>query len=122
MEQYNPALYITDDQGRVRVKIIRAGGTPLGLGGLTAADPEKAQQHFDEFGWCEPNAKYESSYTNPRITLDDGTVIWGFECWWTPQTTDLGKMRDAELDQASADFHRAVDAIYDKYDAIVKTA
>lgn len=20
--------------------------------------------------------------TNPRIDLDDGTQVWGFECWW----------------------------------------
>ena len=19
---------------------------------------------------------------NPKITLDDGRVVWGFECWW----------------------------------------
>ena len=20
--------------------------------------------------------------TNPRITLDNGTIVWGFQCWW----------------------------------------
>jgi hypothetical protein len=20
--------------------------------------------------------------SNPRITLDNGDVVWGFECWW----------------------------------------
>lgn len=21
-------------------------------------------------------------YTNPRITLDDGRIVWGQQCWW----------------------------------------
>lgn len=23
--------------------------------------------------------------TNPRITLDSGKVVWGYECWWGPE-------------------------------------
>lgn len=23
---------------------------------------------------------------NPRILLDNGEVVWGFECWWGPET------------------------------------
>jgi len=22
--------------------------------------------------------------TNPKIKLDNGTIIWGYECWWAP--------------------------------------
>lgn len=22
---------------------------------------------------------------NPRITLDDGRVVWGIQCWWGPE-------------------------------------
>lgn len=25
-----------------------------------------------------PNYPYE----NPKIELDDGKIVWGFECWW----------------------------------------
>ena len=25
----------------------------------------------------------ESGWENPRIRLQDGSVIWGCECWWT---------------------------------------
>jgi hypothetical protein len=28
-------------------------------------------------------------FPNPRIRLDDGTVIWGFQCWWG----DIGSMK-----------------------------
>lgn len=24
-------------------------------------------------------------WTNPRITLDDGRVVWGCQCWWGPE-------------------------------------
>jgi len=24
-------------------------------------------------------------WTNPRITLDDGRVVWGAQCWWGPE-------------------------------------
>ncbi len=26
-----------------------------------------------------------SAMQQPKIELDDGTVIWGFECWWGPE-------------------------------------
>ncbi len=22
---------------------------------------------------------------NPRITLDNGKIVWGYECWWGPE-------------------------------------
>ena len=27
----------------------------------------------------------EIGKTNPRITLDNGKVVWGCECWWGPE-------------------------------------
>jgi hypothetical protein len=29
-----------------------------------------------------PFASDVPQFTNPRITLDDGRVVWGMECWW----------------------------------------
>lgn len=26
----------------------------------------------------------DAIFGNPRIRLQDGSVIWGIECWWTP--------------------------------------
>lgn len=26
-----------------------------------------------------------TKFTNPRITLDDGSVVWGMQCWWGPE-------------------------------------
>ncbi len=33
---------------------------------------EKAWDYRNEF----------SKKTNPRIRLDDGTIVWGYQCWW----------------------------------------
>ncbi len=69
--------------GRLRVRIVQAEGQPLDAG-FVAADPPKAQANMRKEGWCEVDAPHPAFGTNPKITLDDGTVIWGFECWWEP--------------------------------------
>jgi hypothetical protein len=75
----------TDVQGRVRVQIIQAGGSPLPVPGVVAADPATAVPNFGKYGWCEMNAFCPAlGEENPKITLDDGTVIWGYQCWWQP--------------------------------------
>lgn len=28
---------------------------------------------------------------NPRIKLDDGKVVWGYECWWMPESDFSGE-------------------------------
>ena len=27
----------------------------------------------------------EAGATNPKITLDNGDVVWGYQCWWGPE-------------------------------------
>lgn len=36
-------------------------------------------------------------YFNPRIRLDNGSIVWGRECWWGPEDRVQG-----ELDAAKA--------------------
>lgn len=26
----------------------------------------------------------DAHFSNPRIKLDEGEIIWGIECWWIP--------------------------------------
>ena len=33
----------------------------------------------------------EFAANNPRLRLDDGTVIWGIECWWTDWANTKGE-------------------------------
>jgi len=37
-----------------------------------------------EQGQPQPRPLFAMVMTNPRIRLDDGSVIWGAECWWGP--------------------------------------
>jgi hypothetical protein len=30
---------------------------------------------------------YPPGYTNPKILLDSGEVVWGNQCWWQPLNT-----------------------------------
>ena len=69
---------------RVRVRIVSASGTPLG-GGFVAADPPQAAPHFSQEGWMtEEPCPLLGGALNPRIVLDDGSILWGCECWWEP--------------------------------------
>jgi len=45
----------------------------------------------------ESQDNWWSEWKNPRIRLDDGSVIWGDECWWKPveaEPQDLDKARE----------------------------
>ena len=64
---------------RVRVEDADGGS----FFGLATANPDVAVPNIGKTGWCEPNAFCpELGRTNPRIVLDDGMVIWGYQCWW----------------------------------------
>ena len=36
----------------------------------------------------------EAGVRNPKITLDDGNVVYGMECWWSTEN-EVQKMLDA---------------------------
>jgi hypothetical protein len=65
----------------VRVRVEDAAGQSFF--GVPTANPDVAVPNLGKTGWCEQNAFCpELGRNNPRITLDDGTVIWGYQCWW----------------------------------------
>lgn len=73
---------IKDERGRTRVKIVQAAGTEV-LPGVIAADPEESVPHHEKLGWMEEvPCDVFGGRGNPRIELDDGSVLWGYECWW----------------------------------------
>lgn len=37
---------------------------------------------------------------NPRIKLDDGKYVWGFECWWGPEDKIRQKIADMKIEPA----------------------
>ena len=46
---------------------------PVGFKHIAAAMKERGELPAD---WV---------WKNPRITLDDGRVVWGCQCWWGPE-------------------------------------
>lgn len=71
----------------VRVKVVSAAGVEV-LPGVIGADPEKAQPHLEKLGWMVEEVHPQLGRKNPKITLDDGSIIWGCECWWTYANAD----------------------------------
>lgn len=37
---------------------------------------------------------FPADYTNPRIDLDNGKTVWGFQCWWGPEDATRRKFGD----------------------------
>lgn len=38
----------------------------------------------EEFDEVEFRRAVKDNLSNPRIKLDNGKMIWGYECWWSP--------------------------------------
>lgn len=63
-----------------RAKIVDPKGK-LFAGKLEMRTPNISKPHIGKEGLAEKIGRLV------RITLDDGNIIWGHECWWKP----LGK-------------------------------
>lgn len=56
------------------------------VGAIQSADKEEVR--FFGYGTYEgetlppPEAGYPFDFPNPTIKLDNGTMVYGFECWW----------------------------------------
>ena len=59
----------------VRCRIVDPTGEPFALG-MTKRAPSESMPHVGKEGLAEKLIE------NVRITLDDGTILWGYECWW----------------------------------------
>jgi hypothetical protein len=64
----------------VRCRIIDVTGREV-LPGVEGKTPDESRPHIGKEGLAE---EIEEAGEIVRITLDDGTVLWGSECWWTP--------------------------------------
>lgn len=68
----------------IRAKIIDADGEKFGPG-LVARTPEVSRPHIGKEGLAEKvYIEDEPDISTVKITLDDGTILYGFECWWEP--------------------------------------
>lgn len=40
---------------------------------------------------------FEYVTTNPQIQLDDGSIIWGYQCWWGPEDAIRAKIGNRKV-------------------------
>ena len=60
-----------------RCRIIDVDGTGHMIGPFLSKTPAQSKHHIGKEGVAERD---DNDYV--RITLDDGTVLMGWECWW----------------------------------------
>ena len=61
-----------------RCRIIDVDGEEFSPG-IIRKTPDVSKPHIGKYGLAE-----KIDILNVRITLDDGTVLFGYECWWEP--------------------------------------
>ena len=73
----------------VRCRIVDIAGEVIDpeYPNVVAMTPDASKPHIGEEGLAEEIFGLEADIFNIgliRITLDNGNIIWGHECWWTP--------------------------------------
>lgn len=51
--------------------------------GVMGKTPDVSREHVGKYGTAEMTGE---CYV--KITLDDGNVLYGYECWWRPVRSD----------------------------------
>lgn len=54
-------------------------------------------------GHEHPPAGFEDApeFINPKILLDDGRVVWGYQCWWGPEQQIRGMLGGREIEMVT---------------------
>jgi len=60
-----------------RCKIVEIPNGSI-IGGLIVYTPKISKPHIGKYGLAEEINNYV------KITLDDGNIIYGYQCWWIP--------------------------------------
>lgn len=62
------------------------------VGAIQSANAEKVEFYGygiyegDQIPSKEENELFNAlGISNPKIKLDDGKIVWGFECWWASE-------------------------------------
>ncbi len=56
------------------------------IGAILGADPKTKVIKVLGYGTYDGEFRPEDwPIENPRLTLDNGQVVWGYECWWGPE-------------------------------------
>jgi len=50
---------------------------------------------------------HKAGMNNPRIKLDSGKVVWGFECWWGNEQSIKDRIKSLPVEMVDIDEARA---------------
>lgn len=68
-----------------RCRILDVTGEPSGFcPEIERRTPKVSKPHIGKEGLAEEVGEFCPGIKNVRITLDDGTILWGHDCWWEP--------------------------------------
>lgn len=70
---------------------------------VTSADPLTDEERLDH----NTKVGIEGPFSNPRIRLDDGRIVWGCECWWGAVEIVEKRLGDRVRVPANIDLARA---------------
>lgn len=78
MSEFEEALKADAARYPTRARIVDVAGAEV-FPGVLGNTPDVSKPHVGKFGLAE-----QMDNGLVRITLDDGAVIWGHQCWWVP--------------------------------------
>ena len=78
MSEFEEALKADAARYPTRARIVDVAGAEV-FPGVLGNTPDVSKPHVGKFGLAE-----QMDNGLVRITLDDGVVIWGHQCWWVP--------------------------------------
>lgn len=96
-------------------------------GNLKLIDGTAAIEKFPEWkqGQSQPRPFFAMVMKNPRIRLEDGSIIWGAECWWKPLDKASPTLEEDKQElEEQKDFLRAIAKLHaneseDKNDSLL---
>lgn len=47
---------------------------------------------------------HAANVTNPKLTMDDGTIVWGAECWWAPEAVIKRRIKGLKVEMVKPEY------------------
>ena len=80
----------------MRCKIVEIPDGSI-MNGLIINTPKVSKPHIGKYGLAE---EVDNSV---KITLDDGNILYGYQCWWIPIEGDDNELTEEDLETQRTD-------------------
>jgi hypothetical protein len=79
----------------IAIRNVEPGTAYVYGAGVYRGDERPPNGTRSPFGFVDDD--YPPDYKNPRIDLDRGGTVWGFQCWWGPEDFVRKQLQGHEL-------------------------